>query len=150
MDNKTLIAPCGMNCAICARYLALKYATNINGIKIPPCVGCRQKINKCNFQKKCSLLLKNKIKYCFECPDFPCETLKRLDKRYRTHYKMSEIDNLKYIQANSMNKFLKKEAEKWQCKKCGGLICCHNGLCFNCDTDKLKNKKKLYRWEEVN
>jgi hypothetical protein len=27
-------------------------------------------------------------------------------------------------------------------------IFCHNGICFNCGLDKLKNKEKLYRWED--
>ncbi|PIU68223.1 hypothetical protein COS81_04750 [candidate division WWE3 bacterium CG06_land_8_20_14_3_00_42_16] len=52
------------------------------------------------------------------------------------------------IKKHGILKFLNKEEEKWQCKKCGGTICCHNGLCFTCDLEKLKSKKKLYRWEE--
>jgi len=40
-----------------------------------------------------------------------------------------------------MAKFLKAQQEKWQCSKCGEVICCHNGLCFNCDFQKLKKKK---------
>jgi hypothetical protein len=31
---------------------------------------------------------------------------------------------------------------------CGGLICCHNGICFNCSLEKLRNKKQKYRWNE--
>jgi ribosomal protein L37E len=27
------------------------------------------------------------------------------------------------------------------------VICCHNGLCFNCGLDKLRQNKK-YHWEE--
>ena len=33
------------------------------------------------------------------------------------------------------------EKNKWKRSGCGDLICCHNGLCLNCNIDKLKNKK---------
>ena len=150
MDDKTVIAPCGMNCSICSRYLARENDTKNEGVEIPYCWGCRVKSQKCAFQKKCKLLLKNKINYCFECQDFPCERLQNLDKRYRTHYRMSMIDNLKLIRQYGILPFLKKEEKKWQCHKCGEWRCCHNGLCFKCDIVKLKHKKKekLYRWEE--
>jgi hypothetical protein len=28
------------------------------------------------------------------------------------------------------------------------MICCHNGLCYNCDLEKLRKKKHKYRWNE--
>jgi hypothetical protein len=28
------------------------------------------------------------------------------------------------------------------------VICCHNGLCLNCNLDKLR-QKKTYRWGET-
>lgn len=148
MVDHVMIAPCGMNCSICARQLALKNNLKNEKIIISYCPGCRNK-NKCAFQKKCDLLRNNTIKYCFECDDFPCESLQRLDKRYRTHYRMSMIDNLKFIKKEGVSKFLKNEKEKWRCTNCGELICCHNGLCFKCDLGRLKNRRteKLYRWE---
>jgi len=38
--------------------------------------------------------------------------------------------------------FLKKEEEKWKCTECGEIICCHNGLCLNCNLDTLLQNKK--------
>ena len=35
--------------------------------------------------------------FCFDCDKFPCDRLKRLDKRYREKYGMSEIENLNKI-----------------------------------------------------
>jgi hypothetical protein len=61
---------------------------------------------------------------------------------------MSMVENLKYIKENGIAKLLEREEEKWQCPDCGGVICCHNGICFSCGLEKLKNKKKKYRWEE--
>jgi len=61
---------------------------------------------------------------------------------------MSMIENLEFIKENGIKKFLEKEEDKWKCPRCGGIISCHNGICFDCGLDELKNKKKLYRWED--
>lgn len=144
--EKELIAPCGMNCGVCARYLTLK--NNIKGVPIPYCEGCRIRSKKCTFQKKCRLLKKDEIRFCYECKDFPCENLKRLDNRYQTNYNTSFIDNLNSIKKTGLSKFVSNEKKKWKCPKCKGTICIHNGLCFKCNLDKLKHKKRLYRWTD--
>lgn len=147
--NEELIAPCGMNCAICSQYLALEHDVKSTGIKIPYCSGCRPRDRKCAFLKKrCELLLADKVRYCYECVNFPCERLEHLDERYRTHFRMSMIENLEYIKRNGIGQFLEKEQKKWKCPECGGVICCHNGLCFNCGLNALRQKKQKYRWEE--
>ena len=144
-----LIAPCGMNCAICSNHLALNNDIKSKGVRMPYCAGCRPRNKKCAFlKKKCDLLLNKKVEYCFECKDFPCDPLKRIDKRYQTFFRMSMIENLRFIKNNGITEFLKKENEKWKCENCSKLISCHNGLCFNCDLDILKKKRKLYRWED--
>ncbi len=144
-----LVAPCGMNCAVCSGYLALKHDVKSKGIRMPYCQGCRPRDKKCAFLKrKCELLLDNKVRFCYECNSFPCERLERIDKRYQTYFRMSLIENLQAIGKNGLPEFLRKEEKKWQCQKCGETICCHNGICFNCSLDRLKNKKKLYRWED--
>jgi len=125
-----LIAPCGMNCGICLSFFG--YA--VNGRKRKnPCIGCRLKDKQCAFIKKqCDKLLNKKIEYCFECENFPCDHLKKLDKRYRTKYEMSMIENLEYIQKNGIDNFLKKERERRKCLKCGGIICVHDKKCYTC------------------
>ncbi len=149
--NEELIAPCGMNCAICSAYLARQHDLKRQGIMRNYCAGCRPRGKNCAFlKKKCDLLGKGQVKYCYQCPDFPCRTLKHLDKRYRTNYRMSMIENLEYIRENGIEKFLKREEEKWRCPNCGGVICCHNGICFECGLELLKAKKRRYRWEEDN
>lgn len=146
--SKELVAPCGMNCGVCSGYLALRHDVKSKGIRMPYCDSCRPRDKKCAFLKKrCELLLNNKVRFCYECKDFPCERLLHLDKRYTTYFRMSMIQNLKSIRKKGISEFLKKEEEKWKCH-CGGVICCHNGICFNCSLDKLKKKKKLYRWED--
>jgi hypothetical protein len=144
-----LIAPCGMNCNVCSSYLALENDANAKGVKLPYCVGCRPRIKNCSFiRKRCKLVTNNEVEFCYECGEFPCEHLKRLDKRYKTHYRLSMVDNLRYINEYGLAKFLEKEKKKWKCPKCGEVICCHNGICYSCDLEKMKTKKKRFRWED--
>ena len=147
--NEELIAPCGMNCTICSGFLAYQHDVKSKGIRMPYCTGCRLRNKLCAFlKKKCELLLSNKVRYCYQCINFPCERLQHLDKRYRTHFRMSMIENLEYIRDDGNDKFLQKEQEKWQCSECGGVICCHNGICFACGLRSLQNKRNLYRWDD--
>lgn len=144
-----LIAPCGMNCTLCSGYQALQHDVKNKGIRMLYCSGCRPRNKQCAFLKKrCKRLLKNEVEFCFECKDFPCENLKKIDARYQQHFRMSMIENLKYLKKNGKSKFLKSQKKTWRCPKCGGVICCHNGICFSCNINLLKKKKKLYRWDD--
>ncbi|UCE98283.1 MAG: DUF3795 domain-containing protein [Dehalococcoidia bacterium] len=146
--EEELIAPCGMNCGICSGYLAWYHDVKNKGIKMPYCKGCRSRDKQCAFLKKrCKLLLNKEVKYCFECSDFPCKNLNHIDKRYRTHYKMSMIENLKLIRDKGVNQLLISEKKNWKCPNCSGVICCHNGICFNCSLELLRQKIQKYRWE---
>lgn len=124
------IAPCGMNCGICLGYLREKNK----------CPSCRKDIDfkycrKCII-RKCKHLKNNNSKYCFKCEKYPCRRLKQLDKRYRTRYNMSMLENLDYIKKFGIRKFVKSENKRWQCKKCQGIICVHRGFCLNCNNKK--------------
>jgi hypothetical protein len=79
------------------------------------------------------------------CADFPCKRLRALDKRYRSKYHMSMIENLTFIREHGTAAFLERQKEKWACGRCGHEVCCHNGLCLSCDLDILRHNKK-YRW----
>ncbi len=145
--KEELIAPCGMNCAICGGYLALKHDVKKRGVRMPYCSGCRVRGKMCAYLKKwCGLLLKNSVRYCHECAGFPCKRLETIDRRYRSRYRMSMIENLRVIEAQGVKKFLAQQSKKWRCTRCGGTISCHNGLCFVCDFATLKRKKQKYRW----
>ena len=143
-----LIAPCGMNCSLCISYQAMKNDLNKQGFHKKYCPGCIPRGENCiHMGDQCELLGKGSVRFCFECEDFPCKRLKSLDKRYRTKYHMSMIENLKFIQEYGMESFLKKEETTWYCTECNDIICCHNGLCMSCNLDTLRNNKK-YRWNE--
>ena len=124
----SLIAPCGMNCGICMAYLREKNT----------CPGCRYvEIEKYEYRVKCRIkncdeLKKNNSKFCYKCKKYPCARMKQIDKRYRTKYKMSMIENLENIKKLGIRKFVKNEKTRWACSKCGGTICVHRGYCYSC------------------
>ncbi|MFH1237721.1 MAG: DUF3795 domain-containing protein [Candidatus Aenigmatarchaeota archaeon] len=124
--NAKLVAPCGMNCAICSWHLGER--------KCPGCrTGSRSGIKQCARVFKCPTFKKNKYKFCIECAKFPCKSIKTLDERYRTRYGMSMTDNLKFIKSNGIAKFLKVQEKNYKCPECGGVVCVHNGKCYACD-----------------
>ena len=130
--KSSLIAPCGGNCGICLAYLREKNK----------CPGCRAAdtnkaitVLRCKI-KNCEVIQKGKVKYCFGCDNFPCKNLKHLDKRYRTKYNMSMIENLENIKKFGIREFVKNEKIRWACSQCGGTICVHRGYCYNCGKQK--------------
>ena len=136
-----LITPCGMNCRICIAFFGYTMSGNKRKMK---CIGCKQSGKSCAHLKKyCKKLTKKEIEYCYQCNDFPCKQLQKLDSKYRERFNMSMIDNLEYIKENGMENFLKKQEEKYRCLKCNGVICVHKGICFNCDSDNFKKKHNL-------
>jgi hypothetical protein len=73
------------------------------------------------------------MKFCSDkCEKYPCRRLKDLDKRYRTKYKMSMLENLEYIKKLGVGKFLESQKKKWTCKKCKSLLCVHRDFCLSC------------------
>ncbi len=128
LNKISLIAPCGMNCGICMAYLREKNK----------CPGCRgSDINKsascvrCKI-KNCGIFQKGNAKYCFKCNDFPCDRLKHLDKRYRTKYSMSMVENLENIKKYGIRKFVSNEKTRWACSECNGTINVHRKCCSVC------------------
>lgn len=134
--NSNLIAPCGMNCAICFGHIREKNkCPGCNLIKNEKSDYCR----KCII-KNCTLLKENKMKFCSDkCDKYPCKRLKSLDKRYRTKYGMSMIENLYNIQKTGVKKFIDSEDKKWRCIKCGSILCVHRDLCLNCGEKRKIN-----------
>jgi hypothetical protein len=124
-----LIAPCGMNCALCMAWQREK----------DRCPGCRDddaeksKSRATCVIKNCDRLEQSGLKYCSSrCEKYPCKRLRDLDKRYRTKYRMSMIENLESIEAVGIRAFVRAEKERWACPDCGGVICVHKACCSVC------------------
>lgn len=133
--NSSLIAPCGMNCAVCSGFLREKNkcpGCNSESIHKPKyCISCKI--------KNCDLLRDTNSKFCYDCKKIPCARLKQLDKRYRTKYAMSMIENLNFIKESGTDKFIESEIKRWTCTICGETICVHRGYCLTCKPGKKRS-----------
>jgi hypothetical protein len=121
-----LIAPCGMNCALCYAFLRDKNK----------CTGCRgQNTGKGVSILRCSIrtCIVRQQKFCdTKCERFPCERLRNLDKRYRAKYGMSMLENLANIETSGIRNFLCAEKTKWTCSGCRATLCVHKATCQTC------------------
>ena len=126
--EKSLIAPCGMNCGTCLAYLRVKNH----------CPGCRiYSEDKAVAVRRCIIincieLEKTNSKFCYECGKFPCKRMKQLEKRYRTKYSTSFIENLLMIKEKGMAAFLDFESDRRTCPNCGSVLCVHRTFCLSC------------------
>jgi hypothetical protein len=127
--EKHHIAPCGMNCGTCIAYLRDKNK----------CPGCRINssdkaisVKKCTVTE-CSYLKKTTSKFCYDCEKYPCQRIKNLDKRYRTKYRTSFIENLNMIKEKGLDKFLAFESKRRTCLSCGSVLSVHRDHCINCN-----------------
>ncbi len=130
----SFIAPCGINCGVCIAHLRQKNkcdgCNSTDGKKANHCLTC--------VIKNCKTIEENSTKLCYECDNFPCTRMKQLDKRYRTKYYTSLIENLENIKALGMSEFLENELEKWTCKNCGSILSIHREDCLSCNAPKQK------------
>jgi len=126
--ERSMIAPCGMNCGTCIAYLREKNN----------CPGCRIysadkaiSVQRCIIIK-CVNLEMTTSKFCYECEKYPCNRLKQLDKRYRTKYKTSFIENLAMIKEKGIDSFLVFESKRRTCPHCGSTLSVHRDSCLIC------------------
>jgi hypothetical protein len=124
----SLIAPCGMNCALCLAYQRDQ----------DHCPGCRDdsvpkpKIRLRCVIKNCEKRLQNGWLNCSRC-ERPCARLKQLDARYRAQHDVSLLENLACIRDNGIKTFLAQQSRQYTCRTCGGAICVHHGKCMQCE-----------------
>lgn len=133
-----MIAPCGMNCALCIAHLR---AVNT----CPGCSGSNeqkpQHCVRCGI-KNCRELRRSGGKYCCDCEVFPCARLRQLDHRYTTRYGMSMIENLKRIHTAGVQQFVREEEKRWRCPRCRRLISVHRPECIHCGAPRKAGRKK--------
>ena len=130
--DKEMIAPCGINCGTCRAYQREKKNR---------CNGCRHSdlnIPKSRLAckiKNCEYLQSTESNLCSECHLFPCARLKQIDKRYRTRYKTSLIQNLDTIKEVGLTKYIEVEVGRWSCPNCGSVLCIHKDHCMKCSIE---------------
>lgn len=123
-----LIAACGMNCYLCLAYQREKRH----------CGGCRADDKAIHggclncIIRGCPEISSGKLHFCYECERYPCKRLVQLDKRYRSKYYMSMLENLEAIKANGLESFLERQQDRWKCPSCGSVLCVHRKICPSC------------------
>ncbi len=125
LSRTALIAPCGINCGVCLAFLRTSSR----------CPGCRvDDPRKPKTRTGCRIktCAARRGPFCIGCADFPCQRLQHLDRRYRTKYGMSMIDNLRRIEAVGVRRFAEEERVRWTCGACGATICVHKPSCLIC------------------
>ena len=126
-----MIAPCGLDCALCKRALD----------ETDPCPGCHgpdeRKPEFC--AKRCGIILcrkrsENGYAFCDECPDYPCADVMEKEDRYTSQYPLREspLENLRAIREHGLDSFLEDERRQWACEVCGQIVCVHTGICSGC------------------
>jgi len=112
------------------------------------CAGCRPRDRKyVPLKKRCALLLNHGVRFCYECSTFPCRNLERIDARYHKHYRTSWIE-ISPLSSSIRLPLLSSMRMRSGVARCGGVLCCHNAICFKCGIDRLRTKKQLHRWED--
>jgi len=124
-----MIAPCGMNCGLCIGYLRDRR----------PCPGCNDPDDSfkpkhcvvCTL-KTCEHHSAHAEALCVTCTSYPCARLRQLDRRYRSKYRMSVIENLEEVHRIGVQGFVELERERWACPHCGALVSVHRTACLSC------------------
>jgi|GEM_PF-166276 len=137
--KRVMIAPCGMNCTLCIGYRRDK---NRCGGCVPGGASTPNYTRKCII-RNCNELKKARRPYCFDCDIYPCKRLKQLDKRYRTKYGMSMIENLESIRQSGIRKFISAERKRWICRQCGSIVCVHRPDCLFCGLQKSPSQRRF-------
>jgi hypothetical protein len=128
MDS-TSIAPCGVNCDLC---LGFQREQN-------KCVGCNHSGNKpyhctvCSI-KTCQYKNGKENELCCTCVKYPCRRIKDLNKRYKSKYGESILENFESITRVGIDAFIINEKSKWKCPTCGNVLCVHRDKCLICNT----------------
>lgn len=121
-----MLAPCGMNCAVCYRHL----------LKKKPCGGCRAcetgKPERCRRCKIKDCAGEKGLDACFFCIEYPCKQIKSLDRSYRGRYRASLIENGLFVKENGLAAFMEQQKQKYTCLLCGGVISLHDAVCSEC------------------
>ena len=133
-----LVAPCGMNCAVCRAYLAYNHGVPRKRGSVTHCSGCLPRGKNCFIKRACKKLSKKEVRFCYECEDMPCEGVDRVDRRYRARYSVSFVGNLREIEERGIDAFLQSQEAKFKCSACGDVVSVHDGKCYACAAKKLE------------
>ncbi|WP_418710673.1 DUF3795 domain-containing protein [Allofournierella sp.] len=115
-----------MNCLVCYKHCRHKNS----------CAGCfNSDVGKPEHCRKCSIkdcIMGKGLRYCFECPDYPCKLIKNLEKSYNKRYQASLMENSGFVCQHGLEKFMEQQKRKYTCPQCGGIVSIHDRVCSEC------------------
>jgi len=119
--RNNMVAPCGIDCGICelnicrdnSQLFEYLVATGIPKEKLP-CDGCRSIKGDCPvIPEKCATYKcaeVKKVKFCYECNEFPCEMLNPAADRAEILPHNTKVFNLCTIKKDGVGGFIKKSS----------------------------------------
>lgn len=121
-----MFAPCGMNCMVCYKHCAHKKAC-------PGCFGSGT--DKPEHCRQCALkdcAVNQGVSYCYECAQYPCARIRRLEKSYQSRYGVSLMENSRCVAELGRRAFMERQKTVYTCPQCGGVISLHDKQCSEC------------------
>lgn len=126
-----VIAPCGIYCDVCPSYEKT-------------CNGCgsvdpnQKRISKWSCKIRMCCMDHQNLRYCYQCTDFPCKVLKKLQQSHpgnpKFSYRHEMLDNLDDLKRLGERQWIQLQKKKWTCPKCKGKLLFYANQCPTCGT----------------
>ncbi len=124
--DPAMLAPCGMNCMVCYKHCYHK----------TPCPGCLAgDAGKPEHCRKCHIkdcVRDRGLSYCFQCPEFPCKSIRSLEKSYTARNGVSLVQSSLTAKERGIAALMALQRETYTCPECGGVISLHDAECSQC------------------
>lgn len=148
---------CGLNCGACPVGLAndtddtetLARLAKEWGLEQSElsCAGCKGEVTipfcaRCEM-RKCAISRGHE--FCFQCADFPCETLAGFRNDRMPHHSVV-LRNLKRIREMGVENWLRGENDRWSCPTCSRRFSWYESVCSSCGgslEDSVAEEKQL-------
>jgi hypothetical protein len=145
---KEKIGFCGLYCGCCTMYRAY-HDNNPKLLKEAPknfrqrfdlenatvdsiaCDGCRSSkpLDYCEACEIRNCAQQKRLKWCFECDEFPCQRL----YRFESFWRMPVFGNLNQISMVGVDKWLAIQEQEWNCNACDAKLHWFSfGICSQC------------------
>jgi len=128
-----LTAPCGLDCFNCVLFAeniveevraAVAARTGLAPEEVP-CRGCIPQNGHCPWMRTCETFqctLEHGVRFCFECPDFPCARLQPAADRADTYPHNLKLYNLCRIRGIGLERWAGQEAASIRARYFGGKL----------------------------
>ena len=132
---------CGLNCGACPVLVANKNGTvdqraaewNMPAENLK-CHGCKTD-QLAVYCVKCDMrdcARQKNIAFCFECDEFPCETIVNFNNDKASHHSAA-LHNLYRIRDIGLDDWLTEQNNRWQCPECGTPFTWYEETCAACN-----------------